>query len=331
MLAIMIVKVTVISYKMKNDHYDGKHFSNNGKVLSKSLIDLLRFFLGNNKTEKWPEFVVNQKTPMLAPKEMINQCYITYINHMTHLIQLPKLNILSDPIFSKRASPFSFLGPKRVRDPGIPLDQLPSIDIVIISHNHYDHMDIPSLIKLSQLFNSLMIVPLGNAVYLNKHGIQSIIELDWWQSHQINETQTITLLPSIHWSKRGLFDENKALWGGYWISSANHKIYFSGDTAYGDIFKTIQQKMGSPDISILPIGSYAPRWFMQPQHMDPNEAVLASIDLQSRLSIASHHQTFRLSYEGFEEPLNELRRSMQLHNIAEKDFLAPENGETVIL
>ncbi len=305
------------------------------------------------KTKDWPKWVRNKATPELARDELgPGEAYITYINHASHLIQIKGQNIITDPIFSKRAGPaMTGLGPNRVREPGLALKKLPQINVVLVSHNHYDHMDLPSLSKLKKRFNPLFIVPIGNKKYLQKRKIENVVELDWWESYEMGNT-TITLVPAIHWSRRTIGDINQALWGGFWIEaevgkgvgtkagaktsldgqnlrSVPLKIYFSGDTGYGNIFQVMKEKLGNPDISILPIGSYEPRWFMKMMHMNPEEAVLASRDLESTLSLATHYQTFRLSHESIHDPVVALKEGMKKYGVREEEFLAPETGETI--
>lgn len=312
-----------------SDHFDGKRFFNPGITIKKSFKDALKMLRQARGRNKWPRFVKNHATPQLAQMLLPNQTSITYINHSCHLIQLKDLNILTDPIFSNRAGPLSLLGPRRVRDPGVALKNLPPIDIVLISHNHYDHMDLPSLAKLEKMFHPLFIVPLGNRRYLRNKKYGRINELDWWETLTLNATESITAVPAQHWSRRKINDMNKALWSGFWIKAHQLQIYFAGDTGYGPLFKLIQKNLGSPDISILPIGSYEPHWFMEFQHLSPEEAVLASQDLKSCISIATHHQTFRLSHEGINDPVLALKQSMQLYGIEDDVFLAPETGETI--
>ncbi len=313
-----------------SDHYDGNRFYNPGMEIRKRIRHVVKMLIGRKGQEQWPKRVENQAIPQLAQTLSMDKTHITYINHASHLIQIQNLNLLTDPIYTKRAGPTSLLGPKRVRDPGIHLKELPPIHIVLISHNHFDHMNLPTLVKLKKMFNPLYIVPLGNARYLKSKKIENVLELDWWESYPLNENQSISLVPAVHWSMRKVTDRNKALWGGYWIQSGKLKIYFAGDTGYGPHFKEINQKLTAPDISILPIGAYEPRWFMKQQHINPEEAVKASLDLKSRLSIATHHRTFRLSYEGYDTPVKDLKKSLLIHGLSESAFLAPENGETII-
>jgi L-ascorbate metabolism protein UlaG (beta-lactamase superfamily) len=313
-----------------SDHCNGTHFYNEGVNNKKSLASVFKMLRERKGKNQWPDFVENKATPKLAKQLKTEEAYITYINHASHLIQLKELNLLTDPIFAKRAGPMSLIGPKRVRRPGIELHDLPNIDVVVVSHNHYDHMDLAALKKLESMFHPLFIVPLGNRKYLKEKFFSRVIELDWWQSHLHQRKYNITLVPSQHWSMRTFKDANMALWGGFWIQFNQLKIYFSGDSGYGPHFKEINQKLGAPDVSILPIGSYEPRWFMKEQHMNPEEAILASLDLQSDLSLATHHQTFRLSLEKINDPVITLKRRLITHGLTEKDFMAPETGETVI-
>ncbi len=313
-----------------SDHCNGSHFFNPGINSKKSIKQVWKMLRERRGKNPWPAFVENKATPKLATKLETDEVYVTYVNHASHLIQIQNMNILTDPVFAKRAGPLSLLGPKRVRKPGIELNELPPINVVLISHNHYDHMDIAALKKLENMFHPLFLIPLGNRKYLKEKYFPNVVELDWWQTHKANDSHAITLVPSQHWSMRTFNDANTTLWGGFWIQFAKLKIYFSGDSGYGPHFKLIHEKLGAPDLSILPIGSYEPRWFMKDQHMNPDEAVLASLDLQSNLSLATHHQTFRLALEKINDPVIELKRRLIAHGLTDKDFQAPETGETVI-
>jgi L-ascorbate metabolism protein UlaG (beta-lactamase superfamily) len=317
------------SHHPKSDHCNGSIFFNPGLKTTKSWGQVWKMLRERKGKNPWPNFVENKATPELAGQLKTDEVSITYVNHASHLIQLHNMNILTDPVFSKRAGPMSLLGPKRVRKPGIELDELPTIDVVLISHNHYDHMDLPALKKLQQMFQPLFIVPLGNRKYLKGKIFPKVIELDWWQTHALTKMHAITLVPAQHWSMRTFKDTNTALWGGFWIQCDTLKIYFCGDSGYGSHFKLIQERLGAPDISILPIGSYEPRWFMKEHHMNPEEAILASIDLQSSLSLATHHQTFRLSMEKINDPVINLNRRLIAHGLTTKEFMAPETGETI--
>ena len=323
-------KPSISSAYPVSDHCNGTHFFNPEVNSKKSWGKVWSMLRERRRKNQWPDFVENKATPQIASKLKREQVSVTYVGHASHLIQLHEMNILTDPVFSKRAGPMSLIGPKRVRKPGIELHNLPQINAVLISHNHYDHMDLAALKKLEQMFQPLFIVPLGNRKYLKRKHFSRVVELDWWQTHQPTPTHSITLVPSQHSSMRKFNDANTALWGGFWIQFGELKIYFAGDTGYGPHFKLIHETLGAPDLSILPIGSYEPQWFMKDQHMNPDEAIVASIELKSRLSLATHHQMFRLSLEKINDPAITLKRRLIVHGLTENNFMAPETGETVI-
>jgi L-ascorbate metabolism protein UlaG (beta-lactamase superfamily) len=278
----------------------------------------------------WPSFVRNEGLPQLHEKLGDADVAITYVNHATFLIQMPGVNILTDPIWSKRASPFRWIGPRRVRNPGVALDELPKIDVILISHNHYDHLDLATLKKLSQKHSSKVFVAMGDKKLVESAGLRDVRELDWWEDAQINSELKITFTPTQHFSARGLFDRLRSLWGGYMIQSAGRRIYFGGDSAYSTHFSEIKERLGSPDIALLGIGAYEPRWFMKPMHMNPQEAVQAHLDLGSNLSIGMHTGTFRMSAEAFDQPKQDLKTAIQKMGISNLAFTTLQEGETRI-
>jgi L-ascorbate metabolism protein UlaG (beta-lactamase superfamily) len=312
-----------------SDHFDGKRFFNptliGAGTEKKSFFKGLGMWLTTEKSP-WPDFVENTHKPVLATELQANQIAITFINHVTFLLQLPGLNILTDPVWSQRASPFKFLGPKRVRKPGIALDDLPKIDAVIISHNHYDHLDKHTLAILQKKFAPQMIVPLNNKHLLpNKANVQ---ELDWWQGINIHDNCRVTLTPTQHWSARSLFDQYCSLWGSYAIEYNGKKIFFGGDAGYSSHYADIHDRLGAMDIALLGIGAYEPRWFMRNMHKNPEEAVQAHLDLKSKLSIGMHFGTFRLSAESMQQPLIDLQTAKQQQGIPNDRFIALKEGET---
>lgn len=317
-------------YPMSN-HYDGTSFRNTDASanVARGVIDFLTWRLTAD-AKAWPARVANTARPQLPARVAPGTAYVTLINHASELIQVDGLNIITDPIFSERASPLRWAGPKRVRAPGIPWQQLPKIDVVLISHNHYDHLDLPTAKALWQRDRPLFIVPLGNANLLKGVGVARIIELDWWQDHGLAPDQTITMMQAQHWSARGIADRNRALWGGFLVRAGGLKIFFAGDTGYNSHFREIYQRYGAIDVSILPIGGYEPRWFMKPQHMNPAEAVQAHRDLYASLSVGMHFGTFQLTDEGIDEPVLALQQSVQAQGLSPTEFLAPSNGETAI-
>jgi len=292
------------------------------------LWDLLKWKLFT-RPAPWPKKVENICKPELPSLVEKEEVFTTFINHSTLLIQLENFNILTDPIFSAIAGPFSLLGPRRVRAPGLAFEQLPKIDVVLISHNHYDHLDLPSIRALWKKDHPLFIVPFGNKQLLQSQGIHKVIELDWWQEHRLSADQSVILTPAQHWSKRSLWDDCKTLWGGFLLQSSTHKIFFAGDTSYNTHFQKIHEKYGAMDISFLPIGAYEPRWFMKDFHMNPADAVQAHLDLKSRLSVGIHFGTFRLTDEGIDDPILHLQESLAAQNLTDDVFIAPEQGQTM--
>lgn len=259
-------------------------------------------------TRKKKRLPFREITPGKKPRTKIDKgVRITFINHSTLLIQWKEKNILTDPIFSKRASPFRYIGPKRLHPPGIAFEQLPPIDIVLLSHNHYDHMDLPTLEALRDRFNPLIVTGLGNRAYLKKHHFHNVREMAWWESYKKSPFE-ITFTPAEHFSARWPWDKNKTLWGGFYVRCGNQSIYFAGDTGYGQLFKKITQKLGAPTLALLPIGAFKPRWFMQPAHLSPEDARRAFQDLQAKEWIPIHFGTFNLADDSPDEALSIVRK-----------------------
>lgn len=244
------------------------------------------------------------------------------------LLQWHGLTVLTDPVWSDRCSPVSWAGPKRVRPPALAWAQLPPIDLVLVSHNHYDHMDVPTLQRLQAHSRPLMITGLGNRAFLAGHGLSHVVELDWWQPHAANGA-TVTFAPAVHWSNRGGHGRNATLWGAFMIERAGSRVYFGGDTGYGPHFAETRQRLGAPDLALLPIGAYEPRWFMKTMHMNPEEAVQAHRDLGARRSLGLHFGTWQLTDEGIEAPVVALHEARSREGLGEADFRAPAFGESV--
>lgn len=311
-----------------NDHFDGHRFFNLDPVPKRTFWDRIRWRLLSRRAT-WPNEIQNQ--PAASPPERVqgSRIRLTFVNHATMLIQTEGLNILTDPIWSDRASPFSWIGPKRVRAPGIEFHQLPPIDIVLVSHNHYDHMDIPTLKQLVKKFSPLVVVAKGNASFLARHQLPAT-DLDWWQSVDMTNVQ-LTFVPARHFSARTLSDACKTLWGGFVIKTPQRTIYFAGDTGYGRHFKSIIEKFGPITVSCLPIGAYEPRWFMQHHHLNPDDAVKAHLELQSSRSIGMHFGTFQLTNEAVDAPIVDLKAALKSRGVNEADFLVLEFGGSVEL
>lgn len=284
------------------------------------------------KAEKWPEIL--QNTFFDKPPERVEgrQLRVCFVGHSTFLIQTEGLNILTDPIWSQRASPFINFGPKRYSEPGIHLKDLPPIDLILISHNHYDHLDMPTIQKVHARDKSAIITPLGNDVLINSYNPHIDVQtLDWYQSIDFNKSTTIHLMPSQHWSGRKLIDRNKALWGAFVITTPAGNILFAGDTGYGDgyIFRELRKKFISFKLALLPIGTYEPRWFMKYSHMSPDEAVAACIDLGEPNALGMHIKTFQLGDEDYDDPSNRLKLALSAKMINAEKFRILDFGEAL--
>ncbi len=257
------------------------------------------------------------------------QVSFTWLGHASMLLQSGGLNILLDPILSDRASPVQWAGPRRKVPAPLSVAQLPPIDVVLISHNHYDHMDADTLLGIAARFPSvLFVVPLGNERWFLRQGIQNVKALDWWESVQVGGT-SFHCLPARHWSVRNFADRNENLWSGWAVINDRHRFFFPGDTGYSADFKTIGQKLGPFDLTALPVGAYAPRWFMQDQHIGPEEAVLMHKELKARQSVGVHWGTFELSLESLDEPIGAVREAADKAGLADGEFRMIRHGETL--
>ena len=252
---------------------------------------------------------------------------VTWLGHATFLVQTPRLNFLTDPHFSGRASPFSFAGPKRFVAPPVSVPELPPIDVVVISHNHYDHLDTTSVKALAnhQGGSPLFLVPLGLESWMNSKGIDNAIEMDWWQSRDLAGA-TITMVPVHHWSARGLGDRNQTLWGGWTLASDDFNFFFAGDTGWSDDFADIGKRLGPFDLSAIPVGAYEPRWFMKEQHVNPSEAVDIHLAVGSEFSIGMHWGTFQLTDEPYEQPVTDLADALVEKGVSPDAFVVMAPG-----
>jgi L-ascorbate metabolism protein UlaG (beta-lactamase superfamily) len=277
-----------------SDHFDGKRFFNptvpdGYRPSHHSIFKMLR-----TPRSPWPRFVENKGKPRLDAKLDRGDVAVTFVNHATFLIQLDGMTILADPVWSERASMLSWAGPRRVRKPGVRFEDLPRIDLILLSHNHYDHCDAPTLRRLQRRFSPPIAVAAGDAPLVRRLGFSDVRELDWWDETTVGGLK-ITFVPTQHSSARGLFDRQRSLWGGYMIESGARRVCFGGDAGYSTHFSAIRARLGAPDIAILGIGAYEPRWFMAPIHMNPAEAVRAHRVLGARHSIGMHFGTFQLT------------------------------------
>ncbi len=252
----------------------------------------------------------------------------TYIGHATFLIQTPSANILTDPMYSERAGPLNIVGPRRVRQPAVRFDDLPAIDIVLLSHNHYDHSDRATLKRLARRFDPIVVTPLGNASLVHGAGLRRIEEIDWWQAATIGAVRIVSTR-AHHFSARTPFDRNRALWSGFCIDTGDARIYFAGDTAYAPFFREVRERCGAIDLALLPIGAYEPRWFMHAVHMNPDEAVRAHLELEAPLSVGMHFGTFQLTTEAIDDPERALDEARRGRGVAADAFRVPAFGETI--
>ncbi len=293
-----------------SDHCDGRLFFNPGPVRpARGLMQVLRWRLRAENRAVWPDRVQN---PVFAPPPGSvgpDRVAVTFIGHASFLLRLPGAVVLTDPVFSERCSPVSWAGPKRARAPGIALADVPRPDVVLLSHNHYDHMDFPTLRALQARFAPRFVTLLGNARILAKLGIAAT-ELDWWQNTTAGALR-ITATPARHFSARTPFDRNRTLWGGFMVSVGAGTVLFAGDSGAGSHWGDIRDRLGAPDVALLPIGAYEPRWFMAPVHMNPAEAVEAHIALGARRSVGMHFGTFQLTDEAIDAPPAALEAACQ--------------------
>lgn len=309
----------------QTDHFKGNRFVN--REPDNTFVDHLRWFWEMDTVE-WPEWIDDPPQPKPLPQVEGDNLRVTYINQATVLIQTNGLNILTDPIWSDFAGPVSWASAKRIRAPGIKFEDLPKIDIVLISHDHYDHLDIPTLKRIMKTSRPAIIGGLGIAERLEGLGSSEITTLDWWQEYGYSPTVKITFVPARHGSGRGIFDANETLWGGFVIEAPAGNIYFAGDTGFGSFFKEIRQKFDCFRLAILPIGNYQKRWFMKSEHMNPDDAVRVHKMLNIKKSVGMHFATFA---EHPEQAINaheqDLQIALEKHKVSEDDFLILKFGE----
>ena len=309
-----------------SDHFDGTRFFNaDGPTVDRSLRDILRW-KAKGGAAAWPDTVA--VTPA-RPDARVAGPRITMVGHATLLIQAAGLNLLTDPVWSARASPLSFAGPKRVTVPGIAFDDLPPIDAVLLSHCHYDHLDLPTLTRLHARDAPLLVMPLGNDTIVRAAIPDARIAVgDWGERLALGDGAATVLTPANHWSARSLGDRRMALWAGHFVETVAGSVWFAGDTGYGDgtIFRAIRETHGAPDVALIPIGAYAPRWFMAAQHCDPVEAVRIMADVGAARALGIHWGTFQLTDEPREEPADLLHRAVTAAGLAPHAFVAARPG-----
>lgn len=316
---------------MKPKHHTRQGFRNNYLHERRGARDTLRF-LWEFKRQRWsrPDFPKATNDPAWLRANR-SETSLTWVGHDTFLLQVGGLNILTDPHFTNRTSPSRWLGPRRLAPLGLALEQLPAVDLVLVSHNHYDHLDRRSVQWLARRHpQAQFVVPLGVRKWMLRHGIRKTAELDWWQDHEACGAR-ITAVPAQHFSGRTATDGNRSLWCGFMLEIAGRKIYFAGDSGYSRDFADIGRRFAPMDLSLIPIGAYEPRWFMHPMHVNPEEAVKIHHDVGSRLSVAMHWGTFRLTQEPLDEPPRALAAALAAAGVHHDQFWVMQHGETRIL
>ena len=356
-----------------SDHFNGKTFFQPGAHPERGFRDFLHWRFTSRPTP-WPAHVALAPQPP-PPQPSGDRMVVTWLGHASFLVQTAAGNLLFDPVFSDRVSPFRLIGPRRVHPVPMRMEQLPKIDVVCVSHDHYDHFDGHTLKELASRFDPLFVAPLRHHDLLARAGAQRIVELDWWQAHSPNPNLKITLTPTKHWSNRLGTPRNYRLWGGFWVEvfsigepgardamrdtgcemrdlraeairdprceiretrsdvgNTARSLWFVGDTGYDEpLFRDIRRRLGSPDVALVPIGAYEPRWFMAPMHVNPEEAVRLHCDVSAKVSIAMHWGTFHLTDEAREAPVEALKEARLASQVTPEQFRVLAPGESVVL
>src|SRR5262245_2443085 len=313
-----------------SDHFDGLRFIDPHGVPPKGIPDLVRWWGSRGGRTLWADSVPSPYADTPPPRVDGSNLRISFVGHASLLMQTGGINILIDPVWSDRVSPVDFIGPKRVNAPGIAFEALPKIDVVLLSHNHYDHLDIATLSRLAAEHRPRVITPLGNDTILRAHDPALAAEaFDWGDRVALGSGIDVVLAPMRHWSARGMFDKNKALWAAFIITTPAGRIYHVADSGYGDGFRFREARAlhGPFRLAILPIGAYEPRWFMRDQHMNPDEAVTAFLDSGAELALAHHHGTFQLTDEAIDAPVKALAVTLEHRRIADEQFRALKPGQ----
>jgi L-ascorbate metabolism protein UlaG (beta-lactamase superfamily) len=316
-----------------SDHFDGRQFFDPDGVPPKSLRDVLRWQFGRDRErQSWPKWAPSPHADIPPARVDGGRVRLSFVGHVSWLIQTSGLNILIDPVWSMRASPISWAGPKRRNDPGIAFDALPAIDVALVSHGHYDHLDIATLSKLAAKFSPRVITPLGNEIAMRRADAAIQAEaFDWHDRVELGNDIAVTLVPTRHWTARGLFDRNRSLWASFVLETPAGKIYIVCDSGYGEglHFRRVGEAHGPLRLAILPIGAYEPRWFMKDQHMNPSDAVKALADCGAQAALAHHHGTFQLTDEAIDAPVVGLQAALDEAKIPHQRFVALQPGQVV--
>lgn len=314
-----------------SDHFNGRQFFDRDGAPPKSFRDVLRWQFGSGRQRQaWPKWAPSPHADTPPARVDAGKVRLSFVGHVSWLIQTSGLNILVDPVWSARASPIGWIGPKRCNDPGIAFEALPPIDVALVSHGHYDHLDVATLSKLAAKFSPRVITPLGNDITMRRaDGAIQAEAFDWHDRVELGNKIAVTLVPTRHWSARGFFDRNRALWASFVLETPAGRIYIVCDSSYGEghHFRRVGEAHGPLRLAILPIGAYEPRWFMQDQHMNPSDAVKALADCGAQAALAHHHGTFQLTDEAIDAPVTGLQAALDEAKIPRERFVAVKPGQ----
>lgn len=317
LVLLFVLLVIVLGYAFSGptyqgpvtDHFDGKRFHNTPDVPHGGFGAFLKW---QRTRQRGPWSDRDTKAGPPPPARVTGgNLRVTFVNHATVLIQQDGINLLTDPIWSPRASPVSFAGPRRHRPPGLRFEDLPPIDVVVLSHNHYDHLDLPTLRRLERAHHPRFFCGLGNKPLLEAAGLGRVTELDWWQSVPLTTSVDLVGVPNQHFSNRGLFDRDRTLWLGWALRGPAGLAYVAGDTGLGPHYGELRRRLGAPRLAVLPIGAYRPHWFMSAVHQSPEQAVTAHATLGAGTSVAMHFGTFALGDDGQDEPVEALEAALR--------------------
>ncbi|MBX3737251.1 MAG: MBL fold metallo-hydrolase [Candidatus Didemnitutus sp.] len=315
-----------------SDHCDGERFFNPPpQPRPLTFTSLPKWWwqqLTGDEFHRWPKNVPPPRHPALPARVASGEVAVTFIGHSTFLLQFDGLTVLTDPVFATHAGPFGRLGPKRARPPALRLEELPAIDVVLVSHNHYDHLDLATLRWLARERRPRFVTSLGNRAWLEARGVAPAAEFDWWQNAEVTSVLRVTATPAQHFAARAPWDAGRSLWCSFLLHTHAGDVFFGGDSGWCPHFAAIREKLGAPALALMPIGAYEPRWFMASVHMNPDESVRAHLALGARRSLGMHFGTFQLTNEAIDEPLRALAAARAAHGVGEEDFTALDFGET---